>query len=72
MKALPQKALERTVLADLDREYTLSEIAVITSAGPAKALGLRAKGHLGVGADADVTIYHAKPDGELLFDTRAT
>ena len=25
---------------DLDREYTLSEIVVITSAGPARALGL--------------------------------
>ena len=46
-KALPAKALERTVLADLDREYTLSEIAIITSAGPAKALGLPQKGHLG-------------------------
>ena len=42
-------------------EYTLSEIAIITSAGPARALGLSQKGHLGVGADADVTIYPAKP-----------
>jgi formylmethanofuran dehydrogenase subunit A len=67
VKALPPKALERTVLADLDRQYTRSEIAIITSAGPARALGLSRKGHLGVGADADVTIYHEKPDGELLF-----
>jgi formylmethanofuran dehydrogenase subunit A len=67
VRALPPKALKRTVLADLDRAYTLSEIAIITSAGPARALGLLQKGHLGVGADADVTIYHEKPDGELLF-----
>ena len=67
VKALPPKALGRTVLADLDREYTLSEIAIITSAGPARALGLSQKGHLGVGADADVTIYNEKPDGEFLF-----
>jgi formylmethanofuran dehydrogenase subunit A len=67
VNALPAKALARTVLADLDREYTLSEIAIITSAGPARALGLSQKGHLGVGADADVTIYHEKPDGEFLF-----
>ena len=40
----------------------LSEIAIITSAGPARALGLKQKGHLGVGADGDVTIYSAKPD----------
>src|SRR5439155_25556798 len=64
---LPPKAQKRVVLADLDREYTLSEIAVITSAGPAKALGLTQKGHLGVGADADVTVYNENPDGELMF-----
>jgi formylmethanofuran dehydrogenase subunit A len=67
VKSLPPKALNRTLLADLDREYTLSEIAIITSAGPARALGLSNKGHLGLGADADVTIYHEKPDGEFLF-----
>jgi formylmethanofuran dehydrogenase subunit A len=56
------------VLGDLDRQYTLSEIAVITSAGPARALGLPQKGHLGAGADADVTIYPGKPDeGGFLF-----
>jgi formylmethanofuran dehydrogenase subunit A len=67
VNALPAKAAERTVLGDLDRAYTLSEIAIITSAGPARALGLPHKGHLGVGADADIAIYHEKPDGEFLF-----
>ncbi len=67
VKALPPKALKRTVLADLDRQYTLAEIAIITSAGPARALGLTQKGHLGVGADADVAIYNQNPDGELMF-----
>jgi len=64
---LPAKALKRTVIAELDREYSLFEIAIITSAGPARALGMPHKGHLGVGADADVTIYHENPDGELMF-----
>ncbi len=64
---MPAKAQSRTTLADLDREYTLLEIAIITSAGPARALGLSQKGHLGVGADADVAIYNEKPDGEFLF-----
>jgi formylmethanofuran dehydrogenase subunit A len=33
-------------------------------------LGLRDKGHLGVGADADVTIYHDRPDDrEEMFAT---
>jgi formylmethanofuran dehydrogenase subunit A len=67
LKKLPAKALGRIVLPELTREYTLSEIAIITSAGPARALGLTQKGHLGVGADADVTIYNQNPDGELLF-----
>jgi formylmethanofuran dehydrogenase subunit A len=64
---LPPKALRRTVLADLDREYSLGEIATITSAGPARALGLERKGHLGPGADADVAIYDDNPDREVMF-----
>jgi formylmethanofuran dehydrogenase subunit A len=67
IKKLPPKALKRITLPDLNREYTLSEIAVITSAGPARALGMKQKGHLGVDADADVTIYHQKADGDFLF-----
>ena len=62
------KAMRRTVLLDdLDREYTLEEIAIITRAGPARLLGLRDKGHLGVGADADITIYDDREDREEMF-----
>jgi formylmethanofuran dehydrogenase subunit A len=67
VKALPPKAQKRIVLGDLDRQYSLYEIAIITSAGPARALGMKQKGHLGVGADADVTIYNQNADGELMF-----
>ena len=66
VKKLPAKAQERIVLGDLDRQYTLSEIVIITSAGPARSLGLTQKGHLGVGADADIAIYPEKPDDGLL------
>src|SRR3954451_23943408 len=63
-----QKAMRRTVLLDdLDREYSLQEIAIITRAGPARLLGLRDKGHLGVGADADVTVYDDREDREAMF-----
>jgi len=63
-----RKAIKRTVLLDdLDREYTLEEIAIITRAGPARLLGLRDKGHLGVGADADITIYDDREDREEMF-----
>jgi formylmethanofuran dehydrogenase subunit A len=65
-----KKAIRRTVLLDdLDREYTLEEIAIITRAGPARLLGMRDKGHLGPGADADVTIYDDRADREEMFAT---
>ena len=63
-----QKAIAKTALNDLDREYTLNEIAIITRAGPAKALGLKHKGHLGPGADADITIYDEMDDKEMMFN----
>ena len=63
-----QKAIRKTVLLDdLDREYSLQEIAIVTRAGPAKLLGLRNKGQLGVAADADVTIYEEHDDKEQMF-----
>ena len=51
------------------REYTLDEIAIVTRAGPARLLGLRRKGHLGVGADADVTVYDRDADVAEMFAT---
>src|SRR3954468_11782804 len=64
---LVPKALERIVLPELNREYTLYEIAIITSAGPARALGLPQKGHLGVGADADIAIFNEAKDVARMF-----
>jgi formylmethanofuran dehydrogenase subunit A len=58
---------ERSVLAELDRQYSLQEIAIVTRAGTARALGLKNKGHLGAGADADVTIYTDQDDREHMF-----
>ena len=37
----------------------MNEIAIITRAGPAGILGLKDKGHLGPGADADITVFDA-------------
>jgi formylmethanofuran dehydrogenase subunit A len=49
---------------------TLSEIAIVTRAGPARVLGLKHKGHLGAGADADITIYHDNPaDPQRMFES---
>jgi formylmethanofuran dehydrogenase subunit A len=68
MGRVNQKAIAKTALNDLDREYTLNEIAIITRAGPARALGLKNKGHLGPGADADITIYDEMEDKEMMFN----
>ena len=67
LKRVHPRVLKTSSLWDLDREYTLSEIAIITRAGPAKILGLKDKGHLGVGADADVVIYTPSPNYEAMF-----
>ena len=68
LKRVNQKAVMHSELPDLDREYSLQEIAIITRAGPARALGLENKGHLGLGADADVTIYSEDADKEAMFN----
>ena len=68
LKTVHPPVRERSSLADLDREYTLSEICIITRAGPARILGLKNKGHLGAGADADVTIYTPDANKETMFE----
>ena len=63
-----QKLLAGSALLDgLTREYTLGEIAIVTRAGPARLLGLSHKGHLGPGADADVTVYAPDADRAKMF-----
>lgn len=71
-RGVNQKAVAKTHLPDLDREYSLFEIAIITRAAPARLLGLRRKGHLGPGADADITIYDLDEDWEKTFATPHT
>jgi formylmethanofuran dehydrogenase subunit A len=68
LKQINPKLLAGSALADgLTREYTLNEIAIITRAGPARLLGLRRKGHLGPGADADITVYSREADIAGMF-----
>jgi len=56
-------AQQRSHVADADKEYDLYEIAKITRANQAKVLGLsETKGHLGVGAEADIAIYAIDPE----------
>ncbi len=67
LATLPEKVRERCPLGDFSREYSLTEIAIITRSGPARLLGMKHKGHLGVGADADITIYRPDADKARMF-----
>ncbi len=57
MKRISSHAMSRSLLPSITRELSLNEIAIMTRAGQAKALGLVGKGHLGIGADADIAVY---------------
>jgi formylmethanofuran dehydrogenase subunit A len=61
MKRINPRARSRSLLQSIDRELSFSELATVTRAGQARALGLKDKGHLGVGADADIAIYNVNP-----------
>ena len=67
LKRLPERTRARIAAGRPDREYSLAEIAIITRAAPARMLGLATKGHLGPGADGDVTIYAPDDDKERMF-----
>lgn len=54
-------------LTSLDREYSLYDIAIMTRAGASKLIGMNERGHLGVGANADITVYTDKEDREAMF-----
>ena len=69
MQKIHPDAAAQSILASLDREYTLYEIAIMTRAGPARSLGLVDRGHLGPGACADITVYEDNPDREAMFAT---
>lgn len=56
-----------STLNSIEREYSLYEIAIMTRAGAAKLVGLHDRGHLGVGAGADITVYTDNPDREAMF-----
>ncbi|HQS08496.1 MAG TPA: formylmethanofuran dehydrogenase subunit A [Xanthobacteraceae bacterium] len=64
---LHKAARAHTNLAELTREYTLEEIAIVTRAAPARTLGLKDRGHLAPGAIGDVVLYADMPDREAMF-----
>ena len=65
-------AYEKSTLGGVDRELSLYEMAIVTRANPARTIGMAyRKGHLGAGADGDVTIYDIDPASLNPDDTAA-
>lgn len=62
LENISKKASTATTLPDIDREYTLNELCIVTRAGNAKILGLTDRGHLGNGAIGDVAIFKLNPE----------
>jgi formylmethanofuran dehydrogenase subunit A len=57
------KMIDATLIAGMDREISLYELAQMTRAGPAKALGLaNLYGGLAPGMDGDVVVYNFNPE----------
>ena len=67
LSTINKDAANSSVLATLDREYSLYEIAIMTRSAPAKSLGLKNRGHLGPGAIADITVYTERKNKEKMF-----
>jgi formylmethanofuran dehydrogenase subunit A len=62
MATLHDQVPKRTTLGGIEREMDWTDIAIMTRAAPARILGLEDKGHLGPGADGDVSIYDLRPE----------
>lgn len=67
LSTLNKDARAASILGSIDREYTLDEIAIMTRAAPARSLGLTDRGHLGISAIADITVYTPHADRERMF-----
>jgi formylmethanofuran dehydrogenase subunit A len=71
LSRLHPDAAAQSALREIRRELSLYEVAIMTRAGPARLLGLQDRGHLGVGAAADITVYREGSDVEAMFTTPA-
>jgi formylmethanofuran dehydrogenase subunit A len=67
LKKLPAGIKGKITLPEIDREYTLLDVATAMSAGPARALGLHHKGNLSVGSDADLVVYDHNENVAQMF-----
>jgi formylmethanofuran dehydrogenase subunit A len=67
LAAIHPEAAAMSALKDIEREYSLYDIAIMTRSAPARILGLADRGHLGAGAAADIVVYEPHDDPEAMF-----
>jgi formylmethanofuran dehydrogenase subunit A len=60
---------DHSSILTIGREFTMQEVAIVTRAAPARLLGFKDRGHLGVGARADIAVYRDSPDRTAMFST---
>jgi formylmethanofuran dehydrogenase subunit A len=67
LEQIHPQAANHSLLREIDREYSLAEIAITTRAAPARILGLERHGTLCDGAVADLAIYRQQSNWEDTF-----
>lgn len=67
IQKLNPKAVSKSAVPSIAREYSMYEIAQLTRSGPAAVLGMRTRGHLGVGAEGGVAVYREQADKREMF-----
>jgi formylmethanofuran dehydrogenase subunit A len=67
LERVPEESRAVINLPSVARELTLSEIAIVTRAAPARILGLTDRGRLGAGAIADIAVYRDERDRTAMF-----
>ncbi len=67
LSSLNPEAAELSLLKDIKREYSLYDLAITTRAAAARSMGLTDRGHLGVGAIADIAVYSPQDDLTKMF-----
>lgn len=71
MAQMNQEALALTLLPELKKAFTLTDIAIMTRSAAARLLGLNDRGHLSPGAIADIAVYRPQANHQMTFANAA-
>lgn len=67
LERIHPQAAANSLLRELDREYTVDEMAIVTRAAPARILGLHNLGTLKTGSQASLAVYKQLDNWESTF-----